>query len=108
VQLIGEDSLVPNLRSSKFEGQSNFVNPGVFQWNVGADFQLTPKITTSANANFLRFHHTQPLELLLFQRPIHAAIGGDYSLGVRYRPPLTENHGRHRRRVGTDSMDGIS
>jgi hypothetical protein len=91
VQLTGEDSLLPNLRSNKFEGQANFVNPGVFEWNAGADFQLTPKITASANANFLRFHHTQALELLLFQRPIHSAIGADYSLGVRYRPPLTEN-----------------
>jgi hypothetical protein len=39
----------------------------------------------------LRFAHTQPLELLLFQQPIHSGIGGDYSLGLRYRPPLTDN-----------------
>ena len=91
VQLVGEDSLLPNLRSNKFEGQANFDNPGLFEWTAGADFEVTPKITASVNANFLRFAHTQPLELLLFQRPVHSAIGGDYSLGIRYRPPLTEN-----------------
>jgi hypothetical protein len=91
VQLVGEDSLIPNLRSNKFEGQSNFVNPGIFLGNTGVTLEVTPKITTFLNANFMRFQHTQPLELLLFQQPIHAAIGGDYSVGVRYRPPLSEN-----------------
>ena len=91
VQLVGEDSLLPNLRSSKFEGQSNFVNPGIFLGNAGAQFEVTPKVTTFLNANFMRFQHTQPLELLLFQQPIHSAIGADYSVGVRYRPPLSEN-----------------
>ncbi|MGA9209360.1 MAG: carboxypeptidase-like regulatory domain-containing protein [Terriglobales bacterium] len=91
IELTSQDSLLPSLRSSKFEGQANFVNPGLFLWNVGADFDLKPKLQTFANVNFLRFAHTQPLELLLFQQPIHAGIGGDYSVGVRYRPPLTDN-----------------
>ncbi len=91
IELTSQDSLLPSLRSSKFEGQANFVNPGLLLWNVGADFDLKPKLQTFANANFLRFAHTQPLELLLFQQPVHAGIGGDYSVGVRYRPPLTDN-----------------
>jgi len=91
IELTSQDSLLPSLRSSKFEGQANFVNPGLLLWNVGADFDLKPKLQTFANVNFLRFAHTQPLELLLFQQPIHAGIGGDYSVGVRYRPPLTDN-----------------
>ena len=37
-------SLVPDLRSSKIEGQANFVNPGLQLWNVGADFDITPKL----------------------------------------------------------------
>lgn len=91
VQLVGEDSLLPNLRSNKFEGQANFVNPGIFLASTGVNLEITPKMTTFLNANFMRFQRTQTLELLLFQRPIHNAIGGDYSIGVRYRPPLSEN-----------------
>jgi hypothetical protein len=31
------------------------------------------------------------LELLLFQKPIHAGVGADSGLGLTYRPPLSEN-----------------
>ena len=55
------------------------------------NFNLTPKLEGVANMNFLRFMHTEPLEDLLFQSPIRNNIGFDYSLGVEYRPPLTEN-----------------
>ena len=41
--------------------------------------------------NLLRFAHTDPLELLLFQSNIHAGIGADSGIGVTYRPPLSEN-----------------
>ena len=39
----------------------------------------------------LRFHRTEPLELLLFQNRIRHDIGFDYSLGVAYRPFLINN-----------------
>ncbi len=91
VELTGIDSFLPDLRPNKFEGQANFVNPGLFLFNAGTDFDLKPKLQTFLNANFMRFAHTQPLELLLFQRPIDAGLGADYSIGFKYRPPLTEN-----------------
>jgi hypothetical protein len=84
-------SLIPSLRASKEEGQANFVNPGIFVANAGADFEITPKLRGFANFNFLRFERTEPLEFLLFQSPIHHTIGEDFGLGVEYRPPLTEN-----------------
>jgi hypothetical protein len=84
-------SLIPSLRASKEEGQANFVNPGIFLANAGADFEITPKLRGFANFNFLRFERTEPLEFLLFQSPIHHTIGEDFGLGVEYRPPLTEN-----------------
>jgi hypothetical protein len=84
-------SLIPSLRSSKEEGQANFVNPGIFLTNAGADFDITPKLRGFANFNYLRFEHTEPLEFLLFQSPIHHSIGEDFGVGVEYRPPLTEN-----------------
>ena len=84
-------SLIPSLRASKDEGQANFVNPGIFLANGGADFDITPKLKGFANINFLRFERTEPLEYILFQSPIRHNIGVDYGTGVTYRPPLSEN-----------------
>jgi len=91
VNLTAPDSLLPSLRSNKDEGQANFVNPGILLVNAGSDFDLTPKLRGFVNVNYLRFERTEPLELLLFQAPIRHTIGVDSSIGVRYRPPLTEN-----------------
>jgi hypothetical protein len=91
VALNSGDSLLPDLRSNKDEGQANFVNPGIFLANVAAEFDLTPKLRGFANVNYLRFEHTETLEQILFQSPIHHSIGVDSGIGVRYRPPLTEN-----------------
>jgi hypothetical protein len=91
VALTSPDSLLPNMRTDKNEGQSNFVNPGIFILNAGANFDLTPKLKTLLNVNYLRFQRTAPIALLLFESPIHNSIGLDYSLGFQYRPPLSEN-----------------
>jgi len=91
VLLTTPGSLIPSLRSSKEEGQANFVNPGIFLLNAGADFEITPRLKGFANANFLRFERTEPLEFLLFQSPIRHTIGMDYGVGATYRPPLTDN-----------------
>ena len=91
VDLVGEGSLLPTLRSSKLEGQANFVNPGLMLFNLGMDADLTPKWRATANVNFLKFHRTQPLELVLNQANINTGIGMDYSIGFRHRPFLNEN-----------------
>ncbi len=91
VLLTPPNSLLPDLRSSKDEGQANFVNPGILLVNMGTNLDLTPKLRGFINANYLQFMRTEPLELLLFQGDIRHSIGFDYSAGVRYRPPLTEN-----------------
>jgi hypothetical protein len=84
-------SLLVNLRTNKFEGQANFVNPGLFLYNAGMDFNVTPKLRAFVNANYLRFERTEPLELLLFQSPVMHSIGTDVGVGLEYRPPLSEN-----------------
>ena len=89
--LVGPASLLPSLRSSKEEGQANFVNPGLWLFNAGADLDVTPKWRAFLNANYLRFDHTGPLEIVLFQRPIRHSIGTDLGAGFEYRPPLSEN-----------------
>jgi hypothetical protein len=91
VALVNQDSLLPSLRSSKTQGQANFVNPGLFLYNLGLDTDLTPKLKGVFNLNYLHFHHTEPLQLLLFQPGIRRDIGFDYGVGVIYRPFLNEN-----------------
>ena len=91
VNLVNQNSLVPDLRTSKTEGQANFVNPGLFLYNAGVDADITPKLRGFINLNLLRFAHTDPLELLLFQSNIQAGIGADTGIGFVYRPPLSEN-----------------
>jgi hypothetical protein len=91
VLLTTPGSLIPSMRSSKDEGQANFVNPGIFLVNAGADFDITPKLKGFANANFLRFERTESLADILFQAPIRHTIGVDYGAGAIYRPPLSEN-----------------
>ena len=91
VALVEPNSLLPSLRSSKTQGQANFVNPGIFIFNAGADVEVTQRIRAIFNANFLRFHRTEPLEQVLFQNRIRHGIGQDYSLGVSYRPLLINN-----------------
>ena len=91
VALTNPGSLLVSLRSNKEEGQANFVNPGIYIFNAGADFNVTPKLRAFANANYLQFDRTEPLQILLFQPRIRHSIGTDTGLGIQYRPPLTEN-----------------
>jgi hypothetical protein len=84
-------SLLPDLRSSKFEGQANFVNPGIVLANAGLDLLLTPKLKAVVNANYLRFADTAALSFLLFQPGIRKDIGIDLGAGVVWRPALNQN-----------------
>jgi hypothetical protein len=84
-------SLVPNLRSSKAQGQANFVNPGIYLWGLGMDIDVTPKLKAFLNANYIRFAETDPLRTALLTDKIDRELGLDLSLGVQYRPFLTDN-----------------
>ncbi len=91
VNLKNAGSLIPDLRASKIEGQSNFVNPGLLLFNVGVDMDLTPKWKSITNMNFLEFDKTNSLEVFTFQGHIHRFIGTDISTGFEYRPLLSNN-----------------
>ncbi len=91
VSLVQRESLVPNLRTSKFQGQSNFVNPGLLLFNIGMDFDITPKLKMITNANYIMFDDTEVLETYTFQDDIATAIGTDLSIGFEYRPLLSDN-----------------
>jgi hypothetical protein len=89
--LVGRNSLLPSLRTSQTEGQANFVNPGLLEFDAGWSGNLTPKLHMSTNVNVLRLQHTEVLSALLFQSSIDRAIGVDTNAGIEYRPWLNDN-----------------
>ena len=91
VGLKQRDSLVPDLRSSKSEGQANFVNPGATILGAGIDADLTPKLRLSVNINYIWLNQTEPIKLALQTNKASNDLGLDCSIGFRYRPLLTEN-----------------
>ncbi len=91
VNLVNRMSLVPDLRSSKFQGQTNFVNPGLHLLNFGLDGDITPKTKLITNVNFLWFDQTEVLEQFVFQSNIDPFIGVDLSAGIEHRPLLNNN-----------------
>jgi hypothetical protein len=91
VSLNGRNGILANLRSSKEEGQSNFVNPGTLLLGVGADFDITPDFRLSGNANHLWFQRTEVLEALRVEGTIPNEIGFDISAAAIYRPNFNQN-----------------
>ena len=91
VGLFQRNSFVPNLRTSKEQGQASFVNPGLFLFNVGMDIETTPRTKVILNANYLMFDDTEVLEQILMDDKIRSEIGLDLSVGFQYRPFLNNN-----------------
>jgi flagellar basal body rod protein FlgC len=91
VALVERGSLFTSLRSSKDEGQPNYVNPGVALLTTGLDVEVTPRLKAIFTGNYIRFATTAPVEQLLFQGDIDKELGYDLSVGLRYRPFLSNN-----------------
>ncbi len=91
VALSQPNGVLNSMRSSKFQGQSNFTNPGILLLGVGADFDVTPKLRASANINQIWFDDTAVLEAARNQANIGKSIGQDLSLSVIYRPFTSQN-----------------
>jgi hypothetical protein len=85
------DSLVIDFRTSKTEGQSNFVNPGAFIIGYGFDADVTPKLKSFINVNYIRTTGTETTELVLFTNHSSNDFALDCSAGFEWRPLLTEN-----------------
>jgi hypothetical protein len=85
------DSLVIDFRSSKTEGQANFVNPGALIFGYGLDADVTPKLKSFVNVNYIRTVTTAPTELVLFTNHSSNDFALDCSAGFEWRPLLTEN-----------------
>ncbi|MHA6334036.1 hypothetical protein ACXYL9_10175 [Qipengyuania sp. CAU 1752] len=91
VSVNGRNGLLNSLRSSKEQGQSNFNNPGLILVGAGADFDLTPELRVSANANHLWFENTATIEVLRNEGSIPRDIGWDISTAAIWRPKATQN-----------------
>ncbi len=91
VSLVERGTLLTSLRSSKDEGQPNYVNPGVQLLTAGLDAEITPRLKAIFTANYIRLDSTKTIETLLFQEGIRPELGTDLSLGARYRPFLNQN-----------------
>ena len=91
VSLVGRNGVLPDLRTSKDEGQSNFINPGVLLLGIGVDADIRPEWRVSANINHLDFANTSSLEFFRHQGEIGDDIGWDLSASTIYRPWFSQN-----------------
>lgn len=91
VSLNGRNGILNSLRSSKEEGQSNFINPGIALLGVGADFDILPELRVSTSVNHLAFATTEPLQALRQDGSIRKEIGWDVSAAATYRPGFIQN-----------------
>ena len=91
VALAGRNGVLPSLRASKEQGQSNFINPGLILFGVGFDADLLPELRLTGNLNHIMFNDTEVLERLRQQAPIDDELGQDVSLSLIYRPFMSQN-----------------
>ncbi len=91
VALSIRNGVLPSLRSSREFGQSNFTNPGLHLFGLGADFDVKPGLRVISNVNYLEFDNLSSLAVLRNQRFSSTRIGMDVSAGVQYRPYFTQN-----------------
>ncbi len=91
VALSQRNGVLPDLRSSREHGQSNFVNPGLRLMGGGADFDVLPQLRLSTNINHLNFNETDVLEALRNEGEIRSSIGWDMSASAIYRPVMSQN-----------------
>jgi hypothetical protein len=85
------NGMLPDLRTSNAQGQSNFDNPGLRLVGIGADFDITPQSRVSGNLNELWFDNTATLQALRQQSNIGRSIGIDASVAWTWRPYFTQN-----------------
>ncbi|MGJ8693600.1 MAG: hypothetical protein ACSHW0_14125 [Thalassotalea sp.] len=91
IALSGRNGILPSLRSSKEQGQSNFINPGLILFGLGFDADILPELRVSMNVNQLWFDDTAVLESLRQQGDIDNNLGQDISASLIWRPYQSQN-----------------
>jgi hypothetical protein len=85
------NGVLASLRTSREHGQSNFTNPGIHLFGIGADFDVRPQFRVLTNVNYLEFDNLSSLATLRNQRLTSTRIGTDVSAGIQYRPLFNQN-----------------
>jgi hypothetical protein len=85
------NGVLASLRTSREHGQSNFTNPGLHLFGIGADFDVRPQFRIITNLNYLEFDNLSSLAALRNQRLTSTRIGYDLSAGIQYRPLFNQN-----------------
>jgi len=91
VGLSGRNGVLNSLRSSKEQGQSNFINPGTQLLGIGVDVDVSPETRLALNVNGLWFENTSVLSAARNQGSIDNFIGTDISLALTWRPFMIQN-----------------
>ena len=91
VALSGRNGVLASLRSSKDQGQSNFVNPGLMLLGAGVDADVAPQLRVVGNLSYLRFAATEVLGVLRNQAPPAKDLGVDISGALQWRPFMSQN-----------------
>ncbi len=91
VAISGRNGILNSLRSSKEQGQSNFINPGTLLLGFGADADVLPELRLSANVNHIWFARRGVVEALRNQPLVSRSIGWDTSISAVYRPTFIQN-----------------
>ncbi|MEO8359001.1 MAG: hypothetical protein ABI672_03140 [Vicinamibacteria bacterium] len=91
VAISGRNGVLPSLRSSKDQGQSNFVNPGLMFAGLGADLDVKPQVRVITNASAIGFANTSVLSVLRGQGKLGRFAGIDLSTALQIRPLMTQN-----------------
>ena len=91
VGLTNQQSPLVDLQTSKFQGQANSVNPGVWITGAAVDVEVTPETRLEVGGNYLRFMDTGSLETFLQIPNVDKEIGYEVFALTQYRPTLTNN-----------------
>ena len=63
----------------------------LYQLDRNTEIEVTPKLRSFINVNYLRFAETDPIKTALLTDEIDSELGLDLSIGFQYRPLLTDN-----------------
>jgi hypothetical protein len=91
VALSGRNGVLASLRSSKDQGQSNFVNPGLFLAGIGADADVLPELRVIGNLSYLQFGNTTVLWRAAQPGAARAADRRGPFGAVQWRPFMSQN-----------------
>ena len=84
--------MLPDLRSSKDEGQSNFDQSRRHAGGLGADIDVLPTLRVSMqSATTIYFANTAVLAALRNQPVDSKQVGEDASISLTYRPLMSQN-----------------